>query len=613
MAADPVPPAATKTNAVASKAASRNAAHSTFVAKARIVWRGDLVSARGYTSDLVDAFRKEKEGLLTVQPFSTVSGIDAVIDGSADIAGSARAMLETRDVERNLIFQPIALDAIVPVTHPKNPLNSITLAQLRQIYLGRISNWKDLGGADAPINLYSIAAPLDGVEFSFRRLLYRHGDQRIAAPRLYLNTAKLEEAIAIDPNSLGLTTLSGSYANKALKMLAVEGISASTQSIADGSYPLFNTLYVVQREDAANRAAVDDFTLFLNSPTALQVMRRHQLVPYSEAGDVYTRDGDPPRFHRFGHRRGHPRRCRRHAPGPRSSTADVGTSRHARVRHQLCPRLGKHTECARKSVQEGRVPDRCSRRWPSTLEFRLKAIPGDMEIRAISLDLDDTLWPIGPVIQRVEQSVDLWLRSNCPEVADAWPVESLRRLRDQVAEEHPELAHDFGAQRRLTLRRVFEPFQMGEEWVERTYEVYVRVRNEVECYADTASALAEMAARVPLISISNGTADLGRIGLNEHFKFSVSAGEIGVAKPDASIFLHACERLDVAPHHVLHVGDDPLADVIGARDAGLRTAWLNRHGVSWAQESPPDLVVNDLKALSDWLAAHTASRDNPRP
>ncbi|MEZ5522770.1 MAG: substrate-binding domain-containing protein [Dokdonella sp.] len=160
--------------------------------------------------------------------------MDAVIDGSADIAGSARAMHDERDAERGLIFQPVALDAILPVTHPKNPLTSITLAQLRQIYLGRINNWKDLGGADAPINLYSIAAPLDGVEFSFRRLLYRHGDQRIAAPRLYLNTAKLEEAIAIDPNSLGLTTLSSSYANKSLKMLAVEGISASSQSIAVG-------------------------------------------------------------------------------------------------------------------------------------------------------------------------------------------------------------------------------------------------------------------------------------------------------------------------------------------------------------------------------------------
>ncbi|MFZ1391710.1 MAG: HAD family hydrolase [Dokdonella sp.] len=227
-----------------------------------------------------------------------------------------------------------------------------------------------------------------------------------------------------------------------------------------------------------------------------------------------------------------------------------------------------------------------------------------MDIKAISLDLDDTLWPIAPVIERVERSVDAWLHANCPEVAAAWSIEAMRKLRDEVAAEHPDLAHDFGAQRRLTLERAFAPFNLGAGWVERTYEIYVRVRNEVECYADTPSALAAMAARVPLVSISNGTADLGRIGLHEHFHFSVSAGALGVAKPASSIFLHACERLGLAPENVLHVGDDPLTDVIGARSAGLRSAWLNRTGKDWPHEDPPDLVIHDLSALADWLVAH---------
>jgi putative hydrolase of the HAD superfamily len=233
-----------------------------------------------------------------------------------------------------------------------------------------------------------------------------------------------------------------------------------------------------------------------------------------------------------------------------------------------------------------------------------------MDIRAISLDLDDTLWPIAPVIERVERTVDTWLRRHCPHVASAWPIVALRELRDRVAVEHPELAHDFAAQRRQTLRRVFAPFDMGEDWVERTYEIYVQARNEVECYIDTTPALTEMARHVPLVSISNGTADLGRIGLHEYFRFSLSAGEIGVAKPDSTIFLHACERLGVAPQHVLHVGDDPLADVGGARDAGLRTAWINRSAAQWAGGTQPDLVIPDLAALSDWLAAHTATRQN---
>ena len=228
-----------------------------------------------------------------------------------------------------------------------------------------------------------------------------------------------------------------------------------------------------------------------------------------------------------------------------------------------------------------------------------------MDIRAISLDLDDTLWPIEPVMQRVEQSVDAWLREHLPEVAAAWPIEALRTLRDEVARAHPEHAHDFRAQRKLTLRRAFTPFGLGEDWVERTYAIYVRVRNEVDCYADTVPALTALAAHMPLVSISNGTAELARVGLDAHFRFSVSAGEIGVAKPAPAIFLHACERLGLAPALVLHVGDDPQADVEGARAAGLRTAWINRSGAAWAHGESPDLVVRDLAELADWIEARS--------
>ncbi len=227
-----------------------------------------------------------------------------------------------------------------------------------------------------------------------------------------------------------------------------------------------------------------------------------------------------------------------------------------------------------------------------------------MDIRAISLDLDDTLWPIEPILHRVERSVDDWLRANCPDVAEAWPIEALRALREEIAQAHPEHAHDFRTQRKLTLRRAFAACGLGDDWVERSYEVYVRVRNEVDCYADTRPALRAMAMHVPLVSISNGTAELDRIGLDEHFRFSVSACDVGVAKPDATIFLHTCERLGLDPAHVLHVGDDPHADIAGARAAGMRTAWINRNRERWAEAVPPDLVVHDLTELADWLHAH---------
>ena len=92
-------PAATVPAKPAAKPAPKKAGSAAFVPQTTIVWRGDIVSARGVTNDLVAAFRKEKSGLLTVETFSTISGIDGVRAGSADVAGVARPMHELRDEE----------------------------------------------------------------------------------------------------------------------------------------------------------------------------------------------------------------------------------------------------------------------------------------------------------------------------------------------------------------------------------------------------------------------------------------------------------------------------------------------------------------------------------
>jgi putative hydrolase of the HAD superfamily len=225
-------------------------------------------------------------------------------------------------------------------------------------------------------------------------------------------------------------------------------------------------------------------------------------------------------------------------------------------------------------------------------------------ILAVSLDLDDTLWPIAPAIDAAERALDGWLREHHPEVADAWPVAALRSLREQVALAHPHLAHDYAAQRRLTISHAFVHCGGDEHHVDAALEAYTAARNRVDCYADALPALAALAARGPLVSITNGNADLERIGLHHHFAHRLSARECGIAKPAPRIFLEACARLGFAPGQVLHVGDDPDHDVAGARAAGLRTAWLNRDGLAWPHADPPELEVRDLGELVEWLGHH---------
>src|SRR5262249_29325090 len=179
-----------------------------------------------------------------------------------------------------------------------------------------------------------------------------------------------------------------------------------------------------------------------------------------------------------------------------------------------------------------------------------------MRIRAITLDLDDTLWPIEPVMLRAEQRLDDWLKTHCPRAAQTHPIPAMRALRDRVAQDNPGLAHDFSALRRLSLRAALLPHGYAEAHVDDAYATFYAARNEVECYADALPALARLAARFPLVSLTNGNADLERIGLAHFFRFSISSRDVGVAKPAPEIFHAACARLDLAPADVLHVGDD---------------------------------------------------------
>lgn len=222
-------------------------------------------------------------------------------------------------------------------------------------------------------------------------------------------------------------------------------------------------------------------------------------------------------------------------------------------------------------------------------------------IRALTLDLDDTLWPIEPVVLRAEAELDAWLARHCPEVAAAWPIEAMRALRTRVHADNPELAHDFTALRKLSLAHVFEPFGHGEELVERAFEVFYAARNRVELYPDAGPALQRLAGRFPIASLSNGNADLHRIGLGEYFVATVTARTVGVGKPHPRIFERAVACLGLPAAQVAHVGDDPLLDVQGAQRAGLVAVWLNRSGAAWPLQRPPDIEIAELGALEPAL------------
>ena len=233
-------------------------------------------------------------------------------------------------------------------------------------------------------------------------------------------------------------------------------------------------------------------------------------------------------------------------------------------------------------------------------------------VRAITLDLDDTLWPIAPAIDRAEAALDAWLATHLPHAASFWSRAERNRLRLAVDRERPDMAHDMTAQRLWMLERMLEASGADAALADRAFEAYFAARCEVEHYADSVPALERLAARVPLAALSNGNACLARIGLIHLFRFQLGAREHGAAKPAPSIFHAACARLGLAPGEVLHVGDDVEMDVLGAQRAGLRSCWINREGRAWPRaDATPDLAFSDLAALADWLDGASTAPSRP--
>jgi putative hydrolase of the HAD superfamily len=217
----------------------------------------------------------------------------------------------------------------------------------------------------------------------------------------------------------------------------------------------------------------------------------------------------------------------------------------------------------------------------------------------LSFDLDDTLWPVGPVIAAAEHTVWSWLLERYPAAVQGHSIESLRAQRTAVAERFPDRGHDLTFLRHHALKELFAAAGHAEDLADDALEVFFGARNRVDFYDDARPALLRLRSRYRLFALSNGNADLARCGIADLFEGHVTASAAGAAKPDARIYAALLEKTGVAAAQVLHIGDDPLADVVGATRAGMQAVWLNRDAKLWpAQFARPARTISSLAEIS---------------
>ncbi len=222
-------------------------------------------------------------------------------------------------------------------------------------------------------------------------------------------------------------------------------------------------------------------------------------------------------------------------------------------------------------------------------------------IQAITFDLDDTFWPIAPVIQRANRLLLQWLQEHAPAFTSQFDLDGLNALRDEVMTCQPELCHDLSQVRQalllLGLQRSGYQGAQAEQLAAQAFEIFFIARNQVALFDHVESTLHHLQQYYRLGTLSNGNADLKHIGLDHLFEFSFNAAAICYAKPHRAMFNAVLNHTGLQPHQVVHVGDHPEHDVLGAQEIGMRCVWMNPEECAWPGLKRPDAEIHDFSEL----------------
>ena len=231
-------------------------------------------------------------------------------------------------------------------------------------------------------------------------------------------------------------------------------------------------------------------------------------------------------------------------------------------------------------------------------------------VRALSFDLDDTFWDCAPAIRHAEEVLHGWFEREAPRVIERHDRASLAERRLAIAAAHPEHAGDVTTMRRVVIGQLLREHDYPEALVDPAFAVFLHARSEVTLYEGVPAMLDRLGARYRLAAITNGNADLAQIGLAHHFELILAASADIAPKPSPEMFHRCARELGIGMNELLHIGDNALTDVGGARDAGARALWFNRRREPWPESLPPvPASVESIEALVALLAPEKPSEN----
>ncbi|MEJ2610620.1 MAG: substrate-binding domain-containing protein [Candidatus Thiodiazotropha sp.] len=256
-------------------------------AESALVFKGCSIIRRAFMSEAAVAYEKATGQHIDVMGGGATLGIRATAAGDSDIGGSCRPALPERfPTERGIRHTRIGWDALVFITHPSNPVDSITLEHAKAVLQGQIDNWQMLGGPNQRlIAVFRSQVPEHGGKFSgvghmTRVMLFGDADFNFTENALFFrHSAEVEEAIESIPYAFGVTGVSSAL-KRNLKILHLNGIEPTRQQIASAHYPLFRPLYLSTR--GVPQGDVARFIHWLTGEAGQQVVAQQGTVTLRE-------------------------------------------------------------------------------------------------------------------------------------------------------------------------------------------------------------------------------------------------------------------------------------------------------------------------------------------
>lgn len=229
-------------------------------------------------------------------------------------------------------------------------------------------------------------------------------------------------------------------------------------------------------------------------------------------------------------------------------------------------------------------------------------------IKALTFDLDDTLYDNAPFMAQAEAALINSLAQY--DGLKNTRLSDFNKVKLAVLESQPNIYHDVLVWRAEAIKQFLyingiQDKSQQEDIIDTAMHDFIFWRNKVVVPQQAIDMLVLLSKKYPLAVITNGNAEITKIGLSDYFQFSLRAGPDGLAKPYPDMFKLAAERLAIAPQNILHIGDNLFADVIGAINGGMQACWLNttNNNIYQHKESKvlPHIEITQLSELNNLL------------